>query len=200
MIRIAGIAASPRKNKNTEFFLKKALETIEKSNQKIKTDFFTLSEKRFSGCISCEFCRSHFSCSQKDDLFPILEALKDDNIKGILVASPVYMGGMTSQAKAFFDRSVLFRRNGFHFKDKIAGAIAVGGSRNGGQELTLQNIHAAFMIHDMIVLQDNSPTAHFGGAVWERVPNGPENDKVSLDTVLNLGKKMVDIAEKLYLS
>ena len=77
-------------------------------------------------------------CSQQDDFQPLIPKLADPKIAGIIMASPVYMGSMSSQAKAFIDRTVLFRRNGFMFKNKLGGALTVGGSRNGGQELTLQ--------------------------------------------------------------
>ncbi len=196
MIKIVGISGSPRKNENSEKLLKLALEEIGKN--KISTEFISLAGKNFSGCIACGYCKENFSCSKKDDLTPIIEILKDEDIKGIILASPVYMGGMTSQAKAFLDRSVLFRRNGFFFKDKVAGAITIGGSRNGGQDITLQNILAAFMIHDMIIVPDAAPTAHFGGAAWERVENGVFEDQLALDTIKNLGIKVSSLVARLY--
>lgn len=198
-MKVIGISASPRKEKHTEMFLNIALTAIEEKQPKIKTSLISLGGKRFNGCISCDYCRSNFACSQKDDLYPVLEQLKDAEIKGILLASPVYMGGMTSQAKAFLDRSVLFRRNGFLFKDKVAAAIAVGGSRNGGQDLTLMSILASFMIHDMIIVSDGSPTAHFGGTGWERVPEGPQKDQLAIDTMKNTGYRVADLIGKLYL-
>jgi len=198
-MKIIGISASPRKDKHTEMFLKTALEAAKQKQPALETIFVPLSGKRFFGCIACDYCRTHFSCSQKDDLFPVLEQLKDPDIKGIILASPVYMGGMTSQAKAFLDRSVLFRRNGFFFKNKVAAAIAVGGSRNGGQDLTLMNILTSFMIHDMLIVPDSSPTSHFGGAGWERVPESPHNDSIALDTIKNTGARVAELVTQLYL-
>lgn len=199
MVKIAGISGSPRKEKNTEGLLKIALEHIQKSNPRIKTEFFSLAGKNFSGCIACDFCKKNFSCSQKDDLFPILEAFKDPEIKGIIVASPVYMGGISSQTKAFLDRSVLFRRNQFQWKGKVGGALVVGGSRNGGQEYAIHNIHAAMMIHDMIIVPDSAPTSHFGATGWERVECGIFNDPHTIDTVKNLATNMAHLVEKLFL-
>ena len=199
MSKIIGISASPRVNKYSEFFLSQCLSAVKEKAPHLEIDSFSLAGKNFSGCVDCDYCRSHFDCAQKDDLSPLLEKLKDPQIAAIILASPVYMGGMSSQAKAFLDRTVLFRRQSFYFKDKIAGAIAVGGSRNGGQDLTLMNIHAAFMIHDMLVVSDQAPTAHFGGAGWARVPDGPENDDLALETVKNLGFKIADLITRLHL-
>ena len=82
---------------------------------------------------------------------------------GIIVAAPVYMGNYPAQLKALFDRSVLLRRKDFALKNKVGAALSVGGSRNGGQEKTIQSIHDWMHIHGMIVVGDN---AHFGGVAW----------------------------------
>ncbi|MCI5224127.1 MAG: flavodoxin family protein, partial [Candidatus Electrothrix sp. AR4] len=112
-------------------------------------------------------------------------------VVGIILATPVYMGCMSSQAKAFIDRTVLFRRNGFMFKNKLGGVIAVGGSRNGGQELTIQAVHAAMMIHDMIIIGDGD---HFGGTVWGNHPDGYQADTIGVATARNLGRRMSEVA------
>ena len=199
MIKIVGISGSPRKEKNTEFLVKLALESIKEKEPSVETVFIPLSEKYFLGCLSCGYCHEHYGCSQKDDLYPVLEQLKDETIKGLIIGSPVYMGGMSSQTKAFLDRTVLFRRNQFKFQHLLGGALATGGSRNGGQELVLQNIHASLMIHNMIIVPDSAPTSHFGGAVWERVPGGMENDPIALETVKNLGYNMASLIQKMFL-
>ena len=69
--------------------------------------------------------------------------------------------------------------------------ITVGGSRNGGQELTIQAVHAAMMIHDMIIVGDGD---HFGGAAWGNHPDGYESDTVGIATARNLGRRMTDVA------
>ena len=88
------------------------------------------------------------------------------------MATPVYMGSMTSQGKAFLDRCVSLRRNGFLLRNKVGGVIAVGGVRNGGQSLTIQAVQAALLVQDMVIVSDGRPTAHFGGTVWSGHPDG----------------------------
>lgn len=107
------------------------------------------------------------------------------------MATPVYMGSMTSQAKAFLDRSVLYRRNGFLFKNKLGAVLTVGGSRNGGQELTIQAVHAAMMIHDMIIVGDGD---HFGGTAWANHPDGYQEDVAGITTAKNVGKRITEVA------
>ena len=104
---------------------------------------------------------------------------------------------MTSQCKAFLDRSVVFRRNGFIFRNKVGGVLAVGGVRNGGQELTIQAVQAAMLCHDMICVSDGLNTSHFGGALWSGGANGIEGDKIGLDTAENLGRRVIQVAYQL---
>jgi multimeric flavodoxin WrbA len=72
--------------------------------------------------------------------------------------------------------------------------IAVGGFRNGGQELTILAVQAAMMIQNMIIVGDNRPTAHFGGSGWSGHPGGIEQDSVGLETVRHLGKRVAEVA------
>lgn len=194
-MKIIGISASPRQNKSTHFLLEQCLNevklTAEAAGGNIEVELIDLAPLYFQGCISCDTCKKSMSCSQQDDFQPLIPKLADPEVAGIIVATPVYMGSMSSQAKAFIDRTVLFRRNGFMFKNKLGGVIAVGGSRNGGQELTIQAVHAAMMIHDIIIVGDGD---HFGGAAWANHPDGYEGDTTGIATAKNLGRRMGEVA------
>ncbi len=193
-MKIIGVSASARKKKSTHFLLEQCLNEA-KQTADIEVELIDLAPLNFDGCIACDTCKKGVTCSQMDDFQPIIEKLADPEVVGIILASPVYMGCMTSQAKAFLDRTVLFRRNGFMFKNKLGGAITVGGSRNGGQELTIQAIHAGMMIHDMIIVGDGD---HFGGAAWGNHPDGYEADTTGVTTAKNLGKRMAEVAQMMH--
>jgi len=192
-MKILGISCSPRKEKTTEFFLKKALEAASIQSG-IETLFYSLAGKTVSPCTACGLCRNRLDCSQKDDFHKdLLPLLSQESIKGLIIATPVYFGCMSSQCKALLDRTLPLRRNGFLLKDKVAGVIAVGGSRNGGQELTVQAVHAGLLIQDCIIVSDGHGTAHFGGLAWERHPDGAQKDPDGLSTCANIGKKVAEI-------
>ena len=195
-MKIIGVSASPRKNQSTCFALEQCLDEVklasDASGKSIDVEIIDLANLKIHGCISCDACKKGLICSQDDDFQQMISKFADPDVLGIIVASPVYMGCMSSQSKAFIDRSVIFRRNGFMFRNKLGGAIAVGGSRNGGQELTIQAIHAGMMIHDMIIVGDGD---HFGGATWGKHPDGYEADSTGITTARNLGKRMVEIVQ-----
>ncbi|MFP4365139.1 MAG: flavodoxin family protein [Spirochaetia bacterium] len=186
-MKVLAICGSPRKNKTTRYMLGRAIQALSKERPGLEIEIIDLAGLAINGCISCGQCRNGLECSQKDDFLSLIPKLTDSQVKGILFASPVYLGSMTSQLKAFLDRSVMIRRNGFLWKNKLAAALAVGGSRNGGQEITIQGIHAACLIQDMILVGDGNTTSHFGGTMYSK--EGIENDVFGAETADNTGKR-----------
>ena len=91
----------------------------------------------------------------------------------------------------------MFRRNGFIFRNKAGAVVAVGGVRNGGQELTIQAVQAAMLCHDMIVVGDGMNTSHFGASLYSGIEGGVENDEIGLTTARNMGRRMAGIIGKL---
>ena len=129
---------------------------------------------------------------QQDD-FPEIEAkLREPGVAGIIIGTPVYFSNMSSLCKSFLDRWMVFRRN-FDLRNKIGGALAVGAARNGGQELTLQTIHATMLCQDMIVVSDGRPTARLGGIL---VNSGDDvsGDETGLATARGLGRRVAEVA------
>ena len=193
-MKILGIAASPRKDQSTHFLLEQCFQEIEKTsislNKPVKTEIISLAGKQINGCIACGKCKKGVLCSQQDDFQDLIPILAGAELKGIVLATPVYMGSMSAQAKAFLDRTVLFRRNGFLFKNILGSVLTVGGSRNGGQELTIQAVHAAMLIHDMVLVGDG---LHFGGTAWSNHPEGYQKDEAGIETARLTGRRMAEV-------
>ena len=76
--------------------------------------------------------------------------------------------------------------------------MAVGGVRNGGQELTLQAIQAAMLVQDMVVVSEGRPTSHYGATLWSGHPEGIEKDTFGLETARNLGKRVAEVAARMH--
>jgi multimeric flavodoxin WrbA len=194
-MKIIGIATSPRKEQTTYQALKLALEAAAGVDDSIETELIDLAGIHIHPCQACNLCKTGVKCSIDDDFTKLLSKFEDDEIGGVIVASPVYMGSMSAVCKCFLDRSVIFRRNGFMWKDVVGGAIALGHSRNGGQELTISAIHHTMQIHDMVIVSDGAPTAHFGGTMWTH--DGVANDAFGISTTTGLGKRVAELALRL---
>jgi multimeric flavodoxin WrbA len=193
-MKIVGIACSPRKGRSTYYALEVCLQAAREAVKEIETMIIEFSDIKINGCLACDQCRKALKCGQEDDFQKLIPILSDPEVAGLVVATPVYFGSMTSQCKAFLDRCVMFRRNGFMLRNRVGGVIAVGGFRNGGQELTIQAVQAALLVQDMVVVSDGQPTSHFGGALWSGHPDGIANDTVGLETARNLGKRVAEVA------
>lgn len=193
-MKIVGICGSPRKGKTAFQALEQGMLAVRETGPKIETLILELADLKVGGCLACGHCLKELKCSQEDDFKQIIPILSDPDLSGLIIATPVYFGSMTSQCKAFLDRSVMFRRNGFLLSNKVGGVIAVGGFRNGGQEQTIQAVQSAMLIQNMIVVGDSRPTAHFGGTAWSAHPGGSDQDQVGLETVRNLGQRVAEVA------
>ncbi len=183
-MNIIGISGSPTRDGNNEKMIEMALAVAE--DRGFGVDRIFLSERAVSPCTACGGCTNKKACTIEDDMAGIYPLLEDAD--GIIVATPVYFGCMTAQLKALFDRTLMLRRQGFLLSGKVGGAIAVGGSRNGGQEKTVQAIHDWMHIHGMIVVGDNS---HFGGLVHAPA----ESDEAGMQTVRDTIGKICDVLE-----
>ena len=160
----------------------------------VNTEIIDLGKAELEPCIACDICKSTGECAIYDDMRDITEKLIDSH--GLIIASPVYFGNVTSQIKMFMDRSRPLRID-FKLHDKVGGGISVGASRNGGQETTLSAIHQFFLIQDMIIVGDGAPFGHYGGAGVGGAVGDSENDDVGLETAANLGKRVAELALKL---
>lgn len=188
MVKIIGIVGSPRKNSNTEILVKEAIQSAQDTG--VETELIRLGTAEIEPCVACDICKATGECAIYDDMRGILTKITES--QGLIIGSPVYFGNVTSQLKMLIDRSRPLRMD-FKLKDKVGGAIATGGSRNGGQETTIAAIHEFLLIHDAIIVGDGDPMAHYGGT---GVGNTGE-DELGLQTSRNLGKRVAKLAIKL---
>ncbi|MBN2110623.1 MAG: flavodoxin family protein [Methanosarcinaceae archaeon] len=187
-MKIIGISGSPVAGGNNDKLIEKMLDIAEARG--FGTEKVLISASRIAPCTACGVCGKGEKCPIEDDMQHVYHKLVEAD--GIIVSSPVYFGTMTAQLKALFDRSVLLRRQGFKLSNKVGAAIAIGGSRNGGQEKTIQSIHEWMHIHGMIVVGDGG---HFGGILRKPAAEDEEGMKTAVDTI----NKLCDVLQMMKL-
>lgn len=192
MVKIIGIMGSPRTGGNTAHLLEIAIKSAESAGA--ETEIIDLSTATIEPCVACDICKATGECAIYDDMREITDKLVESD--GVIVGSPVYFGSVTSQLKMMMDRTRPLRGN-FQLKDKVCGAISVGGSRNGGQESTIGAIHDFFLIHDGVVVGDGAPLAHYGGTGVGGPKGDTEKDEMGLETSKNLGKRVAELSIRL---
>lgn len=188
MVKIIGIVGSPKKDGNTSYLVETALKSAKSAGA--DTDIINLGSVNIEPCVACDICKAMGECGIEDDIKEILEIMMESD--GMIIGSPVYFGSVTSQLKILIDRSRPLRGS-FRLKNKVCGAIAVGGSRNGGQESTISVIHDFLLIHDAIIVGDGAPMAHYGGTGV----GDTKIDEIGIETSQNLGKRVTELAMRL---
>jgi len=195
MVKILGLSSSPRKA-GTHYAVEQALIGA-RLVKGVETQFISLRNKTITPCIHCEHCLRTGTCVFEDDATEIIQAFFDAD--GIIVGSPVYDMTYNAQLACLFNRfrsrSLDLHQTIRPFGHKVGGAIAVGGSRNGGQELAVTNILNFFLSQGMIVL---------GGERWENAGSyffsndkkrwDVDHDPSATQTAIHLGNRVASLA------
>jgi multimeric flavodoxin WrbA len=182
---------SPRKGGNTELLLKKVLEPISKAG--IETELIQIGGKQIRGCIACYKCRENkdSKCSITTDMVNecIAKMIEAD---AIILGSPTYFAGMTSDMKALIDRAgFVAGSNGRLFSRKIGAAVVV--NRRGGATNVLDSINHMFLISRMIV--PGSTYWNFGVG---REKGEVEKDTEGLENMKDLGETIAWLVKSLH--
>lgn len=198
-VKILAINGSPR-NSGTQYALEYALKAASEIGD-VETELVNLRGKELNFCIHCNRCIKEdiLFCPTFDDamteIYPkILEA------DGLIIGSPVYQMSPNAQITTFFNRlrplGKLISKGKFGLK--VAGGIAVGGARNGGQDTTLEGITNMLLASGYIVAS-GSVFAYNGGSMWSQGANleGAKNDEVGLATVSMIGHRIAVLAKVL---
>ncbi len=195
MPKIIGVCGSTRKNA-TEYALREALKAAE-TVEGIETEFITVRGKKITPCIHCNKCVKNnvtgcpmYSQDDMDELY-----LKCLDAEGLILASPVFEMGISPQLSAFVSRwrstYVEIKKNPEVFARKVGGAIAAGGTRNGGQEMTIACIHNFFHTQGYVVT-GGAMGVYAGASIWSQDNTSFDDtvDPIGIENARKLGVKM----------
>lgn len=185
-IKIIGVSCSPRKGMTTAKAVQIALDAAKTVSPRIQTELIDLGGLKISG---------YSPQPIQDDFNQILPKLQDPALGGLIIGSPSYFRGMSALCKAFIERCAPLREPKMVLANKPVGVVAVGAFRNGGQELTIEQIQAAMLCFGMIPVGGNAPA--FQGATLVSTKDDISGDELGIDTAKKLGIHLAEIALKL---
>jgi len=185
-VRILGIACSPRKGMTTARAVQLALDAAKGVDPRIEVELIDLGELSIAG---------YSPKPPQDDFTAILPKLKDPALGGLIIGSPSYYRGMSSLCKAFIERCAPLREPTMVLANKPLGVVAVGAFRNGGQELTIEQIQAAMLCFGMVAVGGNAPA--FQGATVLSTKDDISADTLGVDTAKKLGAHVAEMALRL---
>jgi multimeric flavodoxin WrbA len=188
-IKIVGVATSHRKGKTTAAAVQACLDAAKAAAPKIEIELIELAGLSIPGQV---VAGQPLLPGQQDDFPALATKIADPMVAGIIIGSPVYFNIMSGLCKTFLDRCAMFRR-GFVLSGKVAGAVAVGGARNGGQEITVQSIQTVLLSHEMLVVGSGRPTGRIGAMLWNQ-GDDISGDEFGLACAKDLGRHVAQVA------
>ena len=163
-MKVFGICGSPRAS-TTEYVIEDALTKLE--NNGFDTKLFSCAGKIIKPCMHCDYCLENKKCIIEDDMSEVYTNLKKAD--GIILATPVQSGGISSNLAAIMDRTRALEAVDYNLlRGKIGMSIAVGGDRTGGADFAhLKNI-TYFMIHGIIPVSGGPFGSNLGASFWSK--------------------------------
>jgi multimeric flavodoxin WrbA len=106
-LKVLGVSGSPRPESNTDILVNEVLKGARDAGH--QTTFVKLNDLQIKGCQACGYCREKETnkCKIFDDGYRLLEMTIDCDV--LVFGSPVYMGGISAQAKLYIDRWYSFK-------------------------------------------------------------------------------------------
>ena len=143
-MKVFGISGSPRNN-TTYYVLNQALDNL-KSNG-FETEVFSCEGKDIKPCMHCDYCIENKKCIIEDDMHDIYKNLIEAD--GIILATPVQSGGISSNLSAIMDRTRALESVDYNI---LRGKI--------GMSITY------FMIHGIIPVSGGPFGSNLGASFW----------------------------------
>lgn len=189
MAKILGICGSVRKGA-TEYIVRQGLELMGREPG-VQVEFMTLRGKKIQPCTGCDACKKKQSwCILKDDMQEMTEQFLEAD--AYYIGSPVYVHTVTPQLMAFFSRlRPVVHMAPEKFKNKFGAGVAVGGTRNGGEEAAVLTLIQMMMAREINIVSNES-RGYIGGKIWSRdiLNFTREDDELGMKTALELAQKL----------
>lgn len=190
-IKILAISCSHRKGKTTAAALGVCLQAAKEVGPRIETELIELAGLKIDGSVAAGV---PLAPGERDDFPTLVPKLADPKVRGIIIGTPVYFGNMSSLCRAFLERCIVLYQDKLALSNKVAGVVAVGGTRNGGQEVTIQSVQISLFCNEMILVGNGRPGPRHGATVWSGAEGGVLKDEIGMTTVKALGRRVAEVA------
>lgn len=188
VVKVLAVGCSPRKSRTTVTGLEAALAGARSAGADVRTELVELAGLKIDGALAILPAEP----GQGDDFAQVEKLLADPELGGLIIGTPVYFATVSALCKAFLDRCAVFRKsNGL--RNVVGGALAVGAGRNGGQETTVQAIHAWMLYQDMVIVGDGGPLGRLGAMLWS-ADEDVSKDSLGLESARLMGKRIGELA------
>lgn len=185
-VKLIGVSCSPRKGMTTGTAVQTALDAARAVSPRLQTELVELG-----GLAIAPWSPN----PPEDDMTTLLPRFRDPALGGLIIGSPCYFRTLSGLAKCFLERLAPLREPVMVLSNKPFGVVTVGAFRNGGQELTIQEIQAILLCFGMIPVGGHPPA--FQGATLLSSNDTLSQDELGLRTAAQLGRRIGEMALRL---
>ena len=190
-MKVVAFNGSPRPDGNCSLLLKEVFNQLDQ--HAIQTELVLLYQKKIQPCIACYKClenKDQQCAVNSDDLNECIAKIMES--QAIILASPTYIGDVSSVTKALIDRAgFVARSNNNMFRRKVAAGLTTASW--GGAVHTFETLNLFFLVGEMIVVGSSNWNLGFG-----REKGQVMQDQKALATVRTLGDNMAWLIKKLH--
>ncbi|MCP5519568.1 MAG: flavodoxin family protein [Verrucomicrobiales bacterium] len=183
LTKIIGVSCSPRKGMTTARSVQAALDAAKAVDARIAVELIDLGGLNIA---------PWSPNPPADDMAALLPKFRDPAVAGLIIGSPCYFRSLSGLAKCFLERLAPLREPTMALAGKPFGVVTVGAYRNGGQELTIEQIQAILLCFGMIPVGGHAPA--FQGATLLSASDSVDGDELGLRTAARLGTKLAETA------
>lgn len=185
-MKIIGVSCSPRQGMTTARSVEAALDAAKALDARLTVELIDLGGLNIA---------PWSPNPPEDDMAALLPKFKDPSVAGLIIGSPCYFRSLSGLAKCFLERLAPLREPTMVLAEKPFGVVTVGAFRNGGQELTIEQIQAILLCYGMIPVGGHAPA--FQGATLLSTNDSVAGDELGLKTAAALGRKVAEVARRL---
>jgi multimeric flavodoxin WrbA len=125
-MKIVGFVGSPRKGGNTETCVDEILKGA--AEKGAETKLYNIAHMNIKPCQGCMACMAKGNCIVDDDFQQVVKEINSSD--AIVIGSPVYMGQMSAQTKAMFDRLCSYINPDFTMRLKKGTGLVLAFTQN----------------------------------------------------------------------
>jgi multimeric flavodoxin WrbA len=189
-MKVVAFNGSARKDGNTALLVGEIFKVL--AQQGVETELVQLSGTAIKACRACYRCyenKNRHCVIEDDELNRLVDKMLAAD--GIILASPTYIGDVSSIMKGLIDRAgMVSRANGCMLRRKVGAAVSVASW--GGAIHAFDSMNHFFLIGEMIVVGSSNWNLGFGREKGEVL-----QDLKALDTMRTLGRNMAWLIKKI---
>lgn len=190
-MKVVAFNGSARADGNCTLLIQEVFRPLEARG--IQTELVQLSKIKINPCLACFKCMENQDqrCAVDDDGLNqcIAKMIRAD---GIILASPTYIGDVSSTTKALIDRAgFTARANGNMLRRKVGAGLTAASW--GGAIHTFETLNLFFLISEMIVVGSSNWNLAFGREKGEVL-----QDKKAMQTMTTLGENMAWLLKSMH--